>query len=117
MNASVKVMLSYDYNHFEIALSEECADLAAVNELRKAVQRLADEGVRQYKIAKEMVAKRGNSEYEKKRFEEEIARIKAKPEGERTVNEMAMLQQFKDEQWATQFDFLYDYDDDDDICF
>lgn len=58
MNASVKIMLSYDYNHFEVALSEECEDLKAANELRKSAQRLADEAVRQYKVAQEMAAKK-----------------------------------------------------------
>ena len=43
MEASVKIMRSYDYNHFEICLSDDCEDLKAVNELRKSAQRLADE--------------------------------------------------------------------------
>ena len=117
MNASVKIMLSYDYNHFEIALSEECKDLQAINELRKAAQRLADEAVRQYKIAKEKATKREGAEYEKKNFESRIFIIKDKPEGERTQNEMAMLKQYEDESWQAQFDHAYDYDDDNDIYF
>lgn len=117
MNASVKIMLSYDYNHFEIALSEECEDLQAVNELRKAAQRLADEAVRQYRIAKEMEVKRNNAEFQKKDFEGRIFMIKDKPKGERTVDEMAKLKQYEDETWAAQFDYPYDYDDDDDIYF
>ena len=111
MNASVKVMLSYDYNHFEILLSAECEDLKAVNELRKSAQRLADEAVRQYKIAKEMAVKREFAESEKKSFLKYIYAIQEKPKGERTVNEMAMLKQHEDENWQDQFDYEYDYDD------
>lgn len=58
-NASVKVMLSYDYSHFEASmslendegLSKEDIDLA-----RKDCQRLADKAVGQYKTAKSMAA-------------------------------------------------------------
>ena len=44
---SVKIMLSYDYCHFEIALaSDEEMELKEINEMRKDAQRLADEAVR-----------------------------------------------------------------------
>lgn len=112
MNASVKVMLSYDYNHFEILLSEECEDLKAVNELRKSAQRLADEAVRQYRVAIEMASKREGAKYEKQCFMERISAIQKKPEGERTVNEMAMIKQYEDESWQDQFNYAYDYEDD-----
>lgn len=112
MNASVKVMLSYDYNHFEVLLSEECEDLKAVNELRKSAQRLADEAVRQYRIAKDRAAKREGAEYQKQVFMERVSAIREKPEGERTVNEMAMLKQYEDETWQDQFDYDYGYEDD-----
>lgn len=117
MKADVKILLSYDYNNFEIVLSEECKDLQAVNELRKVAQRLADEAIRQYKVSKEMTAKRENSEYDKRLFEGRIVTIKAKPVGERTVNEVAMFKQYDDENWQSQFDYGYDYDDDADIYF
>jgi hypothetical protein len=112
MDVSVKVMLSYDYNHFEILLSEECESLEAVNRLRKSAQRLADEAVRQYKIAKEMAAKRETAPYKKEVFLRDISLIQEKPKGERTVNELAMLKQYKDESWQEQFAYQYDYEDD-----
>jgi hypothetical protein len=112
MDVSVKVMLSYDYNHFEILLSEECESLEAANRLRKSAQRLADEAVRQYKIAKDIAAKREGSKYEKQVFMERIGVIQSKPKGERTGNEIAMLKQYEGELWQDQFDYRYDYEDD-----
>lgn len=52
--ASVKVMLSYDYCHFEICLSSDNdMTLDQVDNLRKDAQRLADKSVSQYKKAQE----------------------------------------------------------------
>lgn len=112
MIANVKVMLSYDYNHFEVLLAEDCEDLKAINELRKSAQRLADEAVRQYRIAKEKAAKREGAVYEKQQFAEQIHIIRDKPIGERTVDEMAMLKQWDDEIWQDHFTYQYDYEDD-----
>jgi hypothetical protein len=116
MKASVKIMLSYDYSHFEVALStDDDLDTKGVNELRKTAQRLADEAVRQYKRAKEAAENRQQGKYEKERFLDDIERIKAKPEQERTVRELAMLKQYQDENWQAQFEDEYDYDDDQDF--
>ena len=73
--------------------------------------------VRQYrKEAKIMEANRENAEYKKERFLDEVHLIQTKPEGERTVNELAKLKQYQDESWAAaQFDYDYDYDDDE-LC-
>lgn len=114
-NASVKVMLSYDYSHFESSMTIENGNglnVKDINEARKTCQRLSDEAVRQYKKAKEMAAKRVNSVCIKGAFEAQCKLIKSKPEGERTINEVAMLKQYEDENWQSQFDYLYDYDDD-----
>lgn len=51
--ASVKVMRSYDYNHFEVRLSATGIETTdEVDELRKQAARLADRAVAQYKIMK-----------------------------------------------------------------
>jgi len=64
MSTSVKIMLSYDYCHFEVCKStDEELTNNQTNELRKDVQRLADEAVRQYKVAKNQAARRQESEY------------------------------------------------------
>ena len=113
MKGSVKIMLSYDYNHFEIALSsDEEMSVASVNDLRKTAQRLADEAVRQYKRAKEAAANREQGKYGKQQFEAHIKRIEATPDQDRTVRDLAMLKQYQDENWPAQFEDDYDYDDD-----
>lgn len=115
-NASVKVMLSYDYSHFEASMSLENEDgltSQEIDEARKKCQRLADKAVGQYKTAKSMASKRSNAEYDKKYFLNQVADIQKKSEGDRTVNEMAILKQYQDENWQAQFDYNYDYDDDD----
>lgn len=114
--ASVKVMLSYDYSHFESSMSienESGLSLQDINEARKNCQRLSDEAVRQYKKAKEMAAFRQNGTYELDNFRNTCEKIKLKTECDRTIKEIAMLKQYEDENWQSQFDYPYDYDDDD----
>lgn len=113
MDSYVKVLRSYDYNHFEFCIP--IADDATVkerNEARKDAERLANEAVRQYIIAKKMAEFRLNSQYEKEQFLNEIKRIKDKPNGIRTVNDLAVLKQYNDKKWESQFEYLYDYEDD-----
>ncbi len=113
MKASVKIMLSYDYSHFEVALSAD-RELGerGVNDLRKTAQRLADEAVRQYRRAKEAAENRDRGASQRRNFLADIEHIKAKPEQDRTVRELAMLKQYQDEDWEAQFRDDWDYDDD-----
>lgn len=118
--ASVKVMLSYDYSHFEANMgleNEDGIELHEVDNARKMCQRLADKAVSQYKTAKLYASKRSDGEYKMKNFESACKAIEAKQEGDRTINEIAMLKQYKDEDWQAQFDSLYDYDDDENYNF
>ena|SRR4030067_1625475 len=113
MAASVKIMLSYDYCHFEICKSsDENMTDAQINDMRKDCQRLADEAVRQYKVAKSKASQRVQAKYDKEHFVRTCEAIEQKPEGERTINEVAMLKQLKDENWEARFDYNYDYEDD-----
>ena len=114
--ASVKVMLSYDYSHFEASMSIENEFglmMSEIDEARKNCQRLADKAVSQYKKAKKMAADRSDGEYKMQNFESQCKKIMQKPEGERTINEVAMLKRYQDEDWQSQFDCRYDYEDDD----
>lgn len=114
-NASVKVMLSYDYSHFEASMSLENDNglsLKEIDEARKNCQRLADKAVSQYKTAKINAANRSDGQYKMKNFEAECVKIKAKDEHDRTLKEIAMLKQYENENWQAQFDYDYDYDDD-----
>ena len=107
---SVKIMLSYDYNHFEICLSSDNEmGIGQVNELRKDAQRLADEAVRQYKVAKERAAH--NLRYDKEQFLNKIEVIKNTPANLRSIESVAMLKHYEDTEWQKQFE-TYDYDDD-----
>lgn len=65
-SASVKVMLSYDYSHFEASMSVENESglaLSDIDEARKKCQRLADKAVGQYKKAKQMASNRSDGEW------------------------------------------------------
>lgn len=114
-SASVKVMLSYDYSHFEAAMSLENDNglsLKDIDSARKECQRLADKAVSQYKTAKIHAANRSDGEYKMKNFESECIKIKAKNEHDRTLKEIAMLKQYENEKWQEQFEYNYDYEDD-----
>jgi hypothetical protein len=115
--ASVKVMLSYDYSHFEASMSvenEAGLSIQDIDDARKSCQRLADKAVGQYKKAKEMASKRSDGEYRMNCFESECKKIAQKDEHDRTLKEIAMLKQYQDENWRAQFEYDYDYDDDED---
>lgn len=119
-NASVKVMLSYDYSHFEACMSvenESGLSLKDIDEARKNCQRLADKAVGQYKTAKQTAAKRSDGQYQMQNFEAECKRILLKDEHDRTVREIGMLKQYADENWRSNFDYDYDYDDDESYQF
>jgi hypothetical protein len=113
MGASVKIMLSYDWCHFEVCKStDENVSDKGINQMRKDVQKLADEAVRQYKKAKEMAAERIDGLNQIENFEAKCKKIEAKSESDRTLSEIAMLKQYHDENWREQFEYRYDYEDD-----
>jgi hypothetical protein len=116
MSASVKVMLSYDYCHFEVSKSvDENITDKDINELRKDVQRLADEAVRQYQIAKQKAESREKDIYEKRRFLEIYERAIVKGPESRSAEEKAIIKQREDENWAEEYERNnYDYEDDED---
>ena len=114
-NASVKVILSHDYSHFEALMSLENDNGLTINEVdeaRKKCQRLADKAVGQYKKAKEMAGLRNDGKYQMRNFEDQCKRIAEKSENDRTLKEIAMLKQYEDEDWQSQFDYSYNYEDD-----
>lgn len=114
-NASVKVMLSYDYSHFECSMSvenDEGLSLKDIDEARKNCQRLANKAVGQYQTAKSMAAKRTNGEFEMSNFESQCKKIEQKEEHDRTLKEIAMLKQYQDETWRNNYLYSYDYEDD-----
>ena len=110
MEASVKVMLSYDYCHFEIALSETDITLPGVDNLRKRAQRLADKAVEQYKIAKADVARKINHEVEYQNIHREVEIIKENyPKSEWNPEQKAKVKKMEDLAYLSNRQ--YDYED------
>lgn len=111
MQASVKIMLSYDYNHFEVCLgSDEDLGIQAVNELRKTAQRLADEAVRQYKVAKHRAEQALRLGSERDYLKQQVASFSLMPESELTAEQRAKRKAVEDEAYWNQAE--YDYEDD-----
>lgn len=113
-SASVKVMRSHDYCHFEVCLSSNDADTPEkVDALRKEAARLADKAVDQYKTAKKAYEVHAQFN-EKWRLREALSAA----EGERTPQEKAVIKYHQDAAFAARFDYRYeddfdpDYDDD-----
>lgn len=103
--ASVRVMRSYDYNHFEVALtSSDATTPEQVDDLRKQAARLADKAIEQYKVAKEAAESVSQMESEYSR-----AQAEKTPENERTPEQKAILKYHSDYVFASRFQ--YDYDD------
>ena len=111
--ASVKVMRSYDYCHFEVNLSAsvDCPPdspewFQQVDNLRKNAARLADKAVAQYKVAKEAHQSEENS-WHSLRYAAENA--EKTPEEMRTPEEKAAIKALADARFAQRH---YDYQDD-----
>ena len=111
MDASVKIMLSYDYNHFEIALSEECATSKDVDALRIKTQRLADRAVEQYQKAKEMAFKRVSRDGERLQLERKVDALREIPESERTPEQKATIKALDDTEYWEAYDWRYEDDE------
>jgi hypothetical protein len=111
VTASVKVMRSYDYCHFEVALSTSgVASIEEVDNLRKTAARLADKAVEQYKVAKENLEMQESHDRSASYIREEAIAIEAKPETERTPEEQATLKAYNDHVFHANR--RYNYEDD-----
>lgn len=106
MKASVKIMRSYDYNHFEVALSnDENMTLEQVDEMRKEAARLVDKAVSQYQIAKNQASRVFDSY-----LEQQAKIIKENyPKSQWTEEQKATVKKHEDNvYWANR---EYDYQD------
>ena len=108
ITASVKVMNSYDYCHFEIALSQDVDNLIDVNTLRIRAQQLVDEAVRQYKVSKEKATSYADDMRGKQRLKIEVDNILEKPKKEWTPADKAKVKAIEDDQWERN---RYQYED------
>jgi hypothetical protein len=110
--ATVKVMLSYNYCHFEINKQIEGEDISNqdIDKARKDCQRLADKAVEQFKKAKAEETKRAHSIGERSDLEREVRAIQQKPEDTWTVLDKAKVKALQDYNHDTRYDYM---DDDD----
>jgi hypothetical protein len=109
-SATVKVMLSHNYNHFEASIALENEDGVTVEDIdnaRKDCNRLCDKAIKQYNIAKVMESKRASLSNEKRNLEREVTEIKQKDKDTWTVIEKAKVKALEDHNW----ELLWDYDD------
>jgi len=112
-SATVKVMLSHNYNHFEASLTlenETGLNVVEINEARKDCNRLCDIAIRQYNDAKQVAMRRANLKDEKKTLEREVKAIKEKDEKEWSVTDKAKVKALSDHDWELQWDYDDDYD-------
>lgn len=111
LNASVKVMRSHDYCHFEVQLSSPFpVSIAEIDELRKKAARLTDKAVEQYKVAKQNAARIEGERQQRLYKKFEIERYRLIPEGERTPEQQAAIKLYDDTQYQAWH--RYDYQDD-----
>jgi hypothetical protein len=112
MSASVKVMRSYDYCHFEVCLgTDEDVTLQDVDNMRKEAMRLVDKAVEQYKKAKEVMNFReAHDGLHYRRLKKEVEEIEKIPESERAPEHKTALKEWKDINYKMQR--RYDYEDD-----
>jgi len=111
--ASVKVMRSYDYCHFEVSLSsDQDMTLDEVNEMRKQAAVLVDEAVRQYQIAKDKESRRDGRHWQLEEMTKKVKLLKEKPQSDLTVEEAALLRSAADKEfWDGYHEDDYWYDD------
>lgn len=107
MKGAVKVMLSYDYCHFEVALSSD-VDMTTdqIDEMRKEAMRLVDKAVHQYKVAKRNIDYSKYNTSLRKKLEQDVKIIKENfPKSEWTEAQKATVKSLEDFKY-------YDYQDD-----
>jgi len=114
-SATVKVMQSYNYCHFEASTVIEAKEgeeltMQDMDKARIQCQKLTDKAVEQYKKAKEFEAKRANSSFEKDSLTRDVAAIRAKPENDWSPLDKAKVKALEDHNFQSRF---YDYSNDD----
>lgn len=114
MPASVKIMLSYDYCHFEVCKStDEELTNEQIDALRKDVQRLADKAVKQYKLKQQAANIRQRIEMKKYRFVNKCKELLNMPQELLSPEEQKMIESYKSGEYIEKFkNPEYDYQDD-----
>ena len=111
MSASVKIMRSYDYCHFEVCLgTEDNISLDDVDKMRKEAMRLVDKAVLQYQTAKRIRDFAVSNDWDYRQLQKRAQEIKANsPESEWTPEQKAMVKDY--ENMTFRMNLAYDYED------
>lgn len=124
-SATVRVMRSFDYSHFEVTLTgtpdvegrvvsggEKFIHFEDIDALRKHAMRLVDKAVEQYKVAKSVFAKKASAECQlgAEWLQEEAKKAEETPEEQRTPEQQAALKLHQDLMFRANRS--YDYEDD-----
>lgn len=115
-SATVKVMLSYNYNHFEASIELQNSDgicTDEINNARKDCNRLCDTAIQQYQQAKLVESKRANLRSERSQLEQEVRQLKQKDEKFWTVTEKAKVKALADHNWDLSWNYDDDFNEDD----
>lgn len=116
--ATVRVMRSHDYCHFEATLSTEVpATRAEINEMRKEAALLCDEAVRQYRVMKKREVEAIGNQSERERVTKRLDYIRTLDRDRLTVEDAALLKASEDVAFMESLDAgYYRYDDEEESC-
>ncbi len=112
-SASVKVMLSHNYSHFEASIcveNEEGLLISEIDDARKDCMRLCDKAIIQYNQAKHAANKLCGLDEAREILSIEVDKLKEK-DGELTPEEKAKIKTLEDYNWNRQFDYEDDFED------
>lgn len=117
ISATVKVMLSHNYCHFEVSKAIEATEgeeltQKDIDKARIECQILADKAVDQYVKAKSHEAKRATNSYEKSQLEREVAAVRQKDEKDWSPLDKAKVKALEDHNFEKRFYSYYDDEDD-----
>lgn len=129
-SATVRVMKSFDYSHFEITLSTSLPvygvqdgkvtrlgdtplSIESIDELRKQAARLADKAVEQYKIAKTNAQRILDQSYGFQRLKHLADEAKKITEVDRTPEQKANIKALADFVHHQKYDYQDDWEEQD----
>lgn len=116
--ATVRILISHDYCHFEISkviegfVDEHDTAMHLTNkeidDARKDCQRLADKAVGQYKKAKSEAGKMTNNSHERETLAREVILIKQKPEDQWSIYDKAKVKALSDYNHESYYNYMDD---------
>lgn len=111
--ASVKVMRSYDYCHFEISINrDDLSSIKAINSVRIEAAKLVDRAVDDYKKYKQSIAHSERNSFERSDLINKVKIIKENyPQSEWTPEQKATVKRLEDLEFADRFEYNSEFDE------